>query len=438
MPGPIKSSSVLPNLGHLLAFCEVVRRGSVTAAARAVHVTQPAVTQAVSSVERALGARLFQRTPTGLRPTQGCLVAVDRVKRAISLLRDSIQGAQSRARASRVAALDPLRGIRSAQLTALVAVVQEGAFAPAARSVGLTRATVHRAVRQLERTLGVALLEATSFGVRPTREAERLAVQAQLAFAEVAQARAEIAADVGTGTGATVIGAMPLARSVLVPHALIEFSAQYPGHAISILDGPYDSMLSALRCGGADVLIGALREPAPADDVVQEHLFDDPLAIIMRAKHPLAAKRAPTVRELAGYSWIAPRAGSPLRARFDELLRNAGTRAAVAAIECNSLIAARAILLASDRLMLLSAHQIQHELGTGQLVALPHPQGHVVRSIGLTIRRDWRPTQVQLSLLDALRRHARAAARGLRQRGPRQQGKARRRRRNPPPIDLIP
>ena len=52
-------------------------------------------------------------------------------------------------------------------------------------------------------------------------------------------------------------------------------------------------------------------------------------------------------------------------------------------IECNSLIAARALLLESDRIMLLSAHQIHYELKAGLLVALPHPAGNVVRPIGL-------------------------------------------------------
>jgi hypothetical protein len=66
------------------------------------------------------------------------------------------------------------------------------------------------------------------------------------------------------------------------------------------------------------------------------------------------------------------------------------------------------MLIASDRLMLLSEHQIQHEIATGQLVALPHPLGPVTRSIGLTVRRDWRPTEVQAQLVEGLRRHARA------------------------------
>jgi len=82
----------------------------------------------------------------------------------------------------------------------------------------------------------------------------------------------------------------------------------------------------------------------------------------------------------------------------------------VAPIECNSLVAARSLLIASDRVMLLSEHQIHHELETGQLVALPHPFGPVTRSIGLTVRRDWRPTEVQAQLVEGLRRHARAAS----------------------------
>jgi LysR family transcriptional regulator, regulator for genes of the gallate degradation pathway len=60
--------------------------------------------------------------------------------------------------------------------------------------------------------------------------------------------------------------------------------------------------------------------------------------------------------------------------------------------------------------MLLSEHQIHHELETGQLVAVAHPLGAVTRSIGLTVRRDWRPTEVQAQLVEGLRRHARAAS----------------------------
>jgi DNA-binding transcriptional LysR family regulator len=99
-----------------------------------------------------------------------------------------------------------------------------------------------------------------------------------------------------------------------------------------------------------------------------------------------------------------------LRRHFDALIARLPRQRTVAPIECNSLVAARSMLIASDRVMLLSEHQIQHELETGQLVALAHPLGAVTRSIGLTVRRDWRPTEVQAQLVEGLRRHARAAS----------------------------
>jgi LysR family transcriptional regulator, regulator for genes of the gallate degradation pathway len=396
------------NLRHLVLFDQVARCGSVSAAARAAHLSQPAVTQAVGHIEAALGARLMERSYAGLALTGAGLAAAQRVERALQMLREALEAV--RTRSARAAYEDVLRGITATQLNALIAVVEAGAFARAARRAGRARTAVHRAARQLEKFLGTELFELTSFGVRPTREAEKLARRSRLAFAEIAQAQAEVAAAQGTGSGATVIGAMPLARSVLVARAVLEFAAARPEHRIGILDGPYESMLEALRRGSADVLVGALRDPIPYADILQEHLFDDPLAIVVGAQHSLVSRGAPTLAALSHFPWIAPRRDSPLRRHFDALIEKLAVQPRVAPIECNSLVAARSMLIASDRVMLLSEHQIQHELATCQLVALPHPLGAVTRSIGLTVRRDWRPTRVQAQLVEGLRRHARAAS----------------------------
>src|SRR5881227_531034 len=356
-----------PNVRHLMLFDQVVRRGSVSAAARAAHLSQPAVTQAVARIEAALGARLLHRSYSGLELTGAGRAAAQRVERALEMLREALGAV--RTRAGDAAYGDALRGITSTQLKALIAVVEEGAFARAARRAGRARAAVHRAARQLEKSLGTDLFEVTSFGVRPTREAARLALRTRLAFAEIAQAQAEVAAAQGTGSGSTVIGAMPLARSVLVPRAVLEFAALRPE-----------------------------------------------LAIVVGSRHPLVGRGAPTLAALARFPWIAPRRDSPLRRHFDALIERLGAQPTLAPIECNSLVAARSLLLASDRVMLSSEHQIHHELETGQLAALPHPFGEVTRSIGLTVRSDWRPTQVQSQLVEGLRHHARAA-RALASRG---------------------
>lgn len=400
----------IPNLRHLGVFCTVARLGSVSAAARAAHLSQPAVTQAIGSLEQDFGSTLFARTVHGMELTEAGKLCAGRVASALQRLDEAIAtvALQPQPRG----AAGALHGITAGQLQALVATIEGGGFGPGARHVGMTRATIQRAARELERRIGVALFETTSHGLRPTREALRLGLQVQLAMAELSQARAEVAAAAGAESGRTVIGAMPLGRSFMVPEAVLRFAARRPQHRVSILDGPYESLLDALRRGRADVLVGALREQI-APDVVQELLFEDPLAIIVRRGHPLekmsgAGRRAPPAEALVRFSWIAPRAGSPLRLHFDRLFGGASSAPPAAAIECNSLIAARALLLGSDRAMLLSEQQARHELAAGELVALPHPAGRVVRAIGFTLRRDWVPTTAQAELLDTLRDVARS------------------------------
>lgn len=64
------------NFRHLLYFWTVVREGSVTAAAEALHVTQPTVSAQLRVLEDQLGTKLLRREGRGVAPTEaGTLVA---------------------------------------------------------------------------------------------------------------------------------------------------------------------------------------------------------------------------------------------------------------------------------------------------------------------------------------------------------------------------
>ncbi len=392
----------LPNLRHLQAFQEVVALGSTTAAALKMHLTQSAVTQAIAAIERYFGTSLFIRSSTGMHPTPAGTICALRIERALTQLREGLDEL-TRATLGTMEREQLFRRISAAQLTSLIKLVEFRNFTHAARARGVSQPTLHRAARTLERALGTELFEKTSYGVVPTREAEKLSRRAHRAFVEISQAQADIDALCGRESGSTVIGAMPLARSFLVPIALIQFTREHDEHAVSIMEGTYEHLLGALQSGHADFLIGALRELRSSADIVQEHLFDDPLSVVVRTQHPLARRRKLTATDLCSYPWIAPRSSSPLRARFDALFKDAGVDQPLRPIECNSLIAARAFLMESDHMMLSSTHQVHYELKAGMLVALPHPAGKVTRSIGLTVRRDWRPTRAQARLLTILR-----------------------------------
>lgn len=55
---------------HLQAFLTVIEHKSIRAAARALHLTQPAITKAMHDLERDLGVPLFHRSSSGVELTE--------------------------------------------------------------------------------------------------------------------------------------------------------------------------------------------------------------------------------------------------------------------------------------------------------------------------------------------------------------------------------
>lgn len=58
------------NMHQLRLFCTVVERGSISAASQALYISQPALSTQLKRLERAVGATLLQRGPTGAVPTE--------------------------------------------------------------------------------------------------------------------------------------------------------------------------------------------------------------------------------------------------------------------------------------------------------------------------------------------------------------------------------
>ena len=166
------------------------------------------------------------------------------------------------------------------------------------------------------------------------------------------------------------------------------------------MEGPYPELLAGLSNGEIDCLIGALRDPAPARDVVETALFDDWLYVVCRKGHPLA--QGATLAQLAEFPWVMASPGAPLHARWRAMFEDAGAPAPRVAVECGSVIAIRGLLLADDWLTVLSADQFRIEERAGLLTRIGGPINGSQRRIGLTTRRDWQATGVQQAFLDML------------------------------------
>ena len=396
--------NMAPNLRHLRAFCVVAAHQSISRASEEVFLSQPAITQAIAKIEHALEIELFTRRTDGVFITDAGKLFLERAKRAQEFIRIGIEESRRIAQVKAGSGFDNLDQLVSGvQLRALIAIAKTGNFSLAAKLVGISQPSLYRAARDLERLSGMVLFRKTGQGIELTPAAEVCARYAKLAFAELTQGYMEIEEYKGIDSGRIVIGTMPLARTYILPTAINRILEKRPGVKISVVDGRYEDLLHGLRYSEIDILIGALRNPPPIDDVVEEAVFEDELALIVRAGHPVTQKKKITIEDLASYPWITPREGSPTRIKFEDLFSTRRHPLPEGLIEASSLVLIRGLLMHSDRITILSAHQTRHEREQGLLVPLSFDLGDTRRPIGLTTRQDWHPTTTQAELVEALR-----------------------------------
>ncbi len=391
------------NLRHLDAIVAVARCGSISAGAVDAHLSQPALTQALSKIESQLGHPLFDRHARGVSATPAGALFLPRIRRALDQIATDGRAVRRSARLPPILFLERLVGM--AQLRALSAVERFESYAMAARELGLSEPTVHRAVKDVELALGTPLFLRTGRTIRPTAAATRMVRAIRLAFVEIRSGLDELRALTEAGAGHVRIGALPLPRASLLPHALARFVTTHPRATISVAESAYVDLLSDLRNGTIDIIIGALRDPLPAGDVVQARLFVDPLWIVGRSGHPLADLGVPQADALARYPWVVSAPGIPMRGIWDALF--AATEPPQTRIECSSILTARGLMVQGDWLALLSSDQFRIEQAAGLLVPIGPPLAGSARWIGFTIRKDWRPTATQSAFIEALEAAAR-------------------------------
>lgn len=382
------------NFRHMRALVAIVAHGSISAAAQSVSLSQPALTQGLSKLERQLGVKLFDRKSDGVRPTPaGALLA----ERAATGFQHLAQAARNLARSGRGFTKPDLL-MTGTQLQALLGLVETGSFVGASERSGVTQPALHRSVRDLEQLCGLALAERLGRGLVVTPAGRKLARGIRLAISEITAGIAELSPDPGVGTRIAV-GAMPLSRARLMPNAIATMLRDHAKVTIDVHEGSWRELVEPLRDGAIDLMVGALRDPAPAG-LVQEALFNDRLIIVGRAGHPLLADRAPSLASLASCGWIIGHHNTPLRQHWERLF--AGRDLPAAPIECGSVMVIRGVLLQTDLLTLLSRDQVAEELDMGVLAQVGLLPSHGERTIGITTRENWRPTTIQARFIELL------------------------------------
>jgi DNA-binding transcriptional LysR family regulator len=183
------------------------------------------------------------------------------------------------------------------QLRYFVAVAEELHFGRAAERLGMAQPPLSRAIRELERQLGVRLLERTTRQVTLTPAGQVLLRDARAALDAVAAADRR-ARHAGAQTPTLRLALKADYDAGLLPRILAAYEHEDAALPVELVHGGRGEQASALRDGRADVAL--VSTPFDERGLDIEPLVTEPRLVALAATDPLAARTSLHLADLAG------------------------------------------------------------------------------------------------------------------------------------------
>ena len=191
------------------------------------------------------------------------------------------------------------------RLRVLVAVAQHGSVTKAARALHYAQPSVSHHLARLEAETGARLFQRAGRGIRLTEAGRILAERAAEVFGRLDAAEHELAAIAGLAAGRVRLAAFPSAFATVVPNAVTQFAASYPGLELTLVEAEPPAALRMLRAGEVDVAMAFTHQPDPTadtDGLRVTALFDEPLFLVLPPGSP---RRRGRLADHADDAWIA-------------------------------------------------------------------------------------------------------------------------------------
>ena len=255
------------------------------------------------------------------------------------------------------------------QLRNLVAVADANSIRGAARSLGLAQPAITRGLRDLEKELGVPLLERHGKGISLNVYGQSFVVRARSILQDVERGREEIGQLQGKSMGKVSLGLSSAVFLSLVPEVYKIFRKSYPDVHLSLLEGLFPSLEPQLKNGSLDFYIG----PRPLGELDKIYtlqlLFYNKRVVVCRRGHPLAKARS--LRELIDAEWIMTGLRQPLEIEFEEQFSLHGLTAPKSVTETLTTLPVATMLASTDALAFLPQQWVNNNIFKDSLQEIP-------------------------------------------------------------------
>lgn len=195
------------------------------------------------------------------------------------------------------------RRLKLRDLDILMAVIHAKSMSKAAGRLNMSQPAVSKAVVDLERTLGVRLLDRTHQGVEATPYGLALTKRSVALFNELRQGVQDIdfLADPTAGE-LRIAAAEPIAAAIVAP-VIDRLTRQYPRMSFQVVRSGAPTLYTPLAQRSVELVISRFAGP-PADGYSAEPLFYDSVVVATGANNPLTRRRKIELAELMDEPWL--------------------------------------------------------------------------------------------------------------------------------------
>jgi len=172
------------------------------------------------------------------------------------------------------------------QLRVFQSVARTRNFSRTGESVGLTQPAVSRSISDLERALGLRLLDRTTREVALTEAGRSLSTRLDRALDELDTVLTDVAGLADADGGKVRVASSPTLSAYLMPACIASCARLAPRVRFMLLDRIQQDVLASVRDGEVD--FGVVVEPPDVDDLHCEPILRDPFVVVMRPSHRLA------------------------------------------------------------------------------------------------------------------------------------------------------
>nr|WP_203968018.1 transcriptional regulator CynR [Sphaerisporangium melleum] len=165
----------------------------------------------------------------------------------------------------------------------LLAVAEHGSFTRAADDLHISQPTLSQQIKQLERALGVRLLDRTGRAVRLTDAGEAYLGHARRALRELAAAERAVHDVQDLSRGHLRLGVTPTFIAYLVGPLTARFHTGHPGVTLTVVETTQDRIESALLADDLDV--GIAFDGSHLPGITATPLFTETLSLVAGSRH---------------------------------------------------------------------------------------------------------------------------------------------------------